>query len=58
MTRTSSDWEIVHHKGSAECTERLRVPGGWLWRTRLWDRTDGTCVGLTFQPDPILPPTE
>jgi hypothetical protein len=56
MTNSSKDWEIVHHRGSAERTERLRVPGGWLWRTRVWDKSDGTCVGLTFQPD-SSPPT-
>src|SRR5262249_51970270 len=36
-------WELVHsHQGSAstERTERMRVPGGWLYlHTASWDRS-------------------
>lgn len=48
------NWEIVHHRGSSECTERLRIPGGFLYRTQIWSKADGTALALTFVPDPPL----
>lgn len=52
------EWEIVHErwhperKHIVECTDRMRVPGGWLYRTALWDR--GPTVpgmAMAFVPD-------
>lgn len=47
-----SEWTIIHHKGSAECTEVMRVPGGRLYRTRIWSKEHGESVALAFAPDP------
>lgn len=44
-------WEMVHHNGAVETTDRLRVQGGWLYRTRMWTSSEGTCLALTFAPD-------
>jgi len=34
-------------------TDRLRVPGGWLYRTRMWTNNDPhVSIGMTFVPDP------
>lgn len=30
-----SEWQIVHHRGSMEKTERLRITAGWLYRVRV-----------------------
>ena len=46
-------WTIIHHAGSAERTEVMRVPGGRLYRTKVWDKQDGTSLALAFAPDPI-----
>lgn len=47
----TSGWEIVHHMGSGERTDRLRIDGGWLYRTRTWSKNDGPALALTFVPD-------
>jgi hypothetical protein len=31
-TETRRDWDVVQ-ENAADVTERLRVPGGWLYRT-------------------------
>ncbi len=47
----SLGWQIVHHEGSAGCTERLRLEHGWLIRTWIWSKNEGRCMALTFVPD-------
>jgi hypothetical protein len=50
-------WELVHsHQGSAstERTERMRVPGGWLYlHTASWDRSGDPAhrETMVFVPD-------
>ena len=53
------EWEtILDVKGGErndiiESTERLRVPGGWLYRIKTWGGDDCACDGLAicFAPD-------
>lgn len=58
-------WECAARmEGSNEKTERLRVPGGWLYRTMVkgaaGDRVYASRPALCFVPDPpeVLPPFE
>ena len=41
------DWEDVQ-SNSTDKTSRLKVPGGYLYRSR---ETSGSAVGLVFVPD-------
>lgn len=45
---TARDWEAFQKNESGDKTERLRVAGGWLYRTVV----PGVGVGLTFAPSP------
>lgn len=54
MTSNTHEWVILHHKGF-DITEKLRVSGGWLFRTRLCDRDNGPSLALTFVADPPKP---
>jgi hypothetical protein len=42
---TARDWEVLQDNGDDDQTERLRVVGGWLYRTRT-----GIGVALAFVP--------
>jgi len=42
---TIRDWESLQNNGDQDRTERLRVQGGWLYRTVL-----GDAVALVFVP--------
>lgn len=48
----NAEWEIVHHdqglSRAPHLTERMAVPGGWLYRTII--STYG--VAMVFVPDP------
>lgn len=46
-----SDWECVHHRGSQESTERLRITAGWLYRVRVRNHPEPDSLALTFVPD-------
>jgi hypothetical protein len=48
-------WESVNQRGGNDSTERLRVPGGWLYRTILTPPSeDGVeSVALAFVPDTL-----
>jgi len=41
------DWEDVQ-RNTTDTTSRLKVPGGYLYRSR---ETSGSAVGLVFVPD-------
>ena len=47
----SNDWVIVDHRGANECTECMRVKGGWLYRTRVRDNYRNESVAMAFVPD-------
>lgn len=45
------EWENVTDEGG-EMTERLKVEGGWLYRSTLWNEEgDTVSVALTHVPD-------
>ncbi len=52
----SNHWqEICTTASGDDVLERIRVPGGWLYRTKLWDGDDAgelRGVATTFVPDP------
>ena len=48
------EWDIIT-SGDYECTDRLRVPCGWLYRTTLYKQSDvgqheHTLVAMAFVP--------
>ena len=54
-TETQKEWEDVASPYPGDYTERLCVPGGWLYRT--WIQTysndengESTCVAMVFVP--------
>jgi hypothetical protein len=52
-------WEIVNDvtaEDMAEYTERMRVPGGWIYRVSVYEQKTGKCTStaLTFVPDAVL----
>lgn len=49
--RARNAWNTVHKGGSQDHTDRLKIDGGWLYRTRLWSKNNGASVALTFVPD-------
>jgi hypothetical protein len=47
-------WRQVTEQGSLyERTDKLRVPGGWLYRTQFYHPTTGVTVAtsMVFQPE-------
>jgi len=44
-------WETIDHTASS-ITDRMQVPGGWLYRTRCWTRDEPRrlTVAMTFVP--------
>lgn len=46
-------WELVQAERSGTDTDRIQVPGGWLYRVTLWDaETDsGRSVSTCFVPE-------
>jgi len=48
------DWELIIGMGLCGDTCRLRVPGGWLYRSRECAEHDGrtSTVALCFVPNP------
>lgn len=48
-------WEIVHHDGANETTDRMQIRGGWLYRTRVRDNYRNESVDLTFVPESNRP---
>ncbi|KKL18483.1 hypothetical protein LCGC14_2475060, partial [marine sediment metagenome] len=49
MDSSFHDWESLNSE-----TDRLAVPGGWLYRTAICDE-DGNSVALCFVPDAGAP---
>ncbi len=52
-------WEIVNDvtaEDMAEYTERMRLPGGWIYRVSVYEQKTGKCTStaLTFVPDAVL----
>lgn len=48
-----AEWEDVTDM-HGDCTTRLSVPGGWLYRVDSWsDDTRAVAVALCFVPDPL-----
>ncbi len=52
----SATWEVVHDNkhepsGWEDLTERLRVPGGWLYRTIRDSSNESMMMALVFVPD-------
>ena len=45
-----ADWETVASLGRPDRTERMRVPGGWLYRTVLKSDVDTYSVALSYVP--------
>ena len=54
--RTAAEWELVTDQFSGN-TYRLPVPGGWIYRTFLYDSgvDRNTAVAMVFIPTPHLP---
>lgn len=50
-SEAAGQWEPVH-KDIADSTERMRVPGGWLYRTSIYgsSETETLSVSLVFVP--------
>jgi hypothetical protein len=58
-------WELVSARNGDFCkvpvrldrTERMEVPGGWIYRTVEYQHTDGSSdtVAMCFVPDPFHP---
>lgn len=53
-----SEWIVVHFDNECECTDKLKVEGGWLYRVeiwdatnQIWDATNQSVLALTFVPD-------
>ena len=45
----AAEWEIVH-EAEHEKTERMKVPGGWLYRSTVRDRGPTMCFVPTPKP--------
>lgn len=54
------NWEVMYLMGSdQDVIERMKIPGGWLWRSRKKFTTYNLAIGnmttesmaLTFQPE-------
>jgi hypothetical protein len=45
-TETRRDWEPIQENGPSDRTERIRIQGGWLYRTVL----HGAQAALAFVP--------
>lgn len=47
-------WEVVEHQGANGSTERMRIEGGWLYRTRVREESGPNAkysMAMTFVPD-------
>lgn len=51
-TETRRDWETLQEDVGESKTERLRVGGGWLFRTTV-ERADQVAVAMVFVPSAI-----
>lgn len=52
-------WVTVDLTTTRGRTDRMVVPGGWLYRTMLWSSSDvGVAAAMTFVPNPIQRPAE
>lgn len=49
-THNNPDWEDVASPTAGDYTERLAVPGGWLYRTYFSKNGIVTAVTMTFVP--------
>ena len=52
-----TQWEMVNDttvEDVAEYTERMRVPGGWIYRVSVYEETTCTSTALTFVPDAVM----
>jgi hypothetical protein len=49
-----SEWTVVHHS-EAQQTDRMRIPGGWLYRTTWFEvvrgRLRASVTALVIQPE-------
>ena len=59
MREWKNNWEIVNRVKNQEFTDRMKVPGGWIVRTRFdndslpaGDTPWQVSVAITFLPDP------
>lgn len=50
FTRNDPDWEDVASPTAGDYTERLAVPGGWLYRTYFSDKDIVTAITMVFVP--------
>ena len=57
MVEKKPQWESLTAKEliveGDEITDRLEVPGGWIYRTR-WRMGNDVAVALCFVPNPLL----
>jgi hypothetical protein len=53
MDDPNHKWQCIIDR-TEDVTERLKVPGGWLYRTQLWqvDTPASITVALAFVPEP------
>jgi hypothetical protein len=52
-----SGWVPVDFNGIGSRTERMAVPGGWLYRTMLWSSSGvDVAAAMVFVPSPIQGP--
>lgn len=58
MAKSEVHWETIHGN-RGEVTERLPVPGGWIYRTQLIPYSEDlpATVALVFVPDPNFKPS-
>jgi hypothetical protein len=50
MSVSDREWEDVVSPNTGDYTERLAVPGGWLYRTCLDGREPDVAVAMVFVP--------
>lgn len=52
VVQQEAQWEAVGFSGDdSSRLDRIRVPGGWLYRTIIWNASNARAVATTFVPD-------
>ena len=56
ITAMHEEWTLIHRQADVDRTERMRVPGGWLYRTTRqvyggFNAIAVDVIAMTFVPD-------